>query len=276
MKILITGSSGFIGSHLFHELSKQHEIWGISRKKINLPNTIIADLLNYEELLEVIHSNNIQQIDIIIHTAAILANSSNLHDIEVLNKNNILSKNIACLAQVLNVQQIINISSIAVYPNIDGLFSETSLINPAVNNDGIYGLAKFNSEQIINAVLRNTLIQTSHLRVAYVYGPGMDATRLIPVMEKELKETNTITLFGNGEREISIISLSSLLQKIKIVIEKKLAGIYNVSDENISTEALALRLIAQNNIKEAKLIKKEQGIKPKFNIDTTKFDTACQ
>ena len=49
-----------------------------------------------------------------------------------------------------NPKQVINLSSIAVYPNKDGIFYETSEIRPSANNDGLYGLSKFIGENILD------------------------------------------------------------------------------------------------------------------------------
>ena len=44
-KILITGVSGFIGKHLYHKLSKDYLVFGISRTKLDYSNCYAINLL---------------------------------------------------------------------------------------------------------------------------------------------------------------------------------------------------------------------------------------
>ena len=70
MRILLTGSSGTIGTRLFEELLKQDEVWGVDIR----PNrwhpeldahTIHVDLRRMDELAKLP-----KDIDLVIHTAA--------------------------------------------------------------------------------------------------------------------------------------------------------------------------------------------------------------
>jgi nucleoside-diphosphate-sugar epimerase len=150
MRILITGASGFIGTHLLAELSKDHEVFGLDSftgKSVNIFKCDLSDLAQSQLVLK---ENKINKADVIIHLAGVTAEAGNLEDVSVLNKNNLFSLCVAKLAENLSCQKIINFSSSSVYPNIDGTFSETSLVDPSPNPDAIYGLSKYNSEVIIS------------------------------------------------------------------------------------------------------------------------------
>lgn len=273
MKILITGASGFIGKHLAETLSLLNEVYGMDAFKDEKSKikTLTANLLDIDNCKKVCKDNDFTHADVIVHLASVLADSLNLCDVDVLNKNNNLSVNIADLAVFLGVKKVINFSSSSVYPNISGVFSEISEINPAVNTDAIYGLSKFNSEVILQKMLLSEKIILSNLRCAMVYGEGVNKTRIWPVMDAELKEKNTITVFGNGERLINQIHTSKLTEIVKKFIDSDYAGVYNVSEETISLYELAERIIKQHGNAESKIVKIEKGNTSKFSLDITKI-----
>ena len=68
-KILITGSSGFIGNCLKNFLNMKYELYLIDKKKFkeNEKNFILLNLINSKKVLKVI---DIIRPDIIIHLAA--------------------------------------------------------------------------------------------------------------------------------------------------------------------------------------------------------------
>ena len=271
MTILITGATGFLGTHLFNYLKDCHTVYGISEVSTN-QNIISANLLNIDTCINELSKINVTAIDTIIHLASILASQNNLNDVSVLNQNNVLSQNVVLLAQKLNAKKIINFSSSSVYPNIDGEFNEASEINPALNPDAIYGLSKFNSEIIINTLIKNTTTTVSHLRCVMVYGNGVNPTRIWPVMEKELNEKNTITVFGHGKRLINQIEINTLKNVVNKFIVNNFPGIYNICEETLSLENLAKRIIAHRGNSESKIVYVEKGNTFQFKICTNKFN----
>ena len=142
---------------------------------------------------------------------------------------------------------------------------------PQNNPDCIYGLSKFASEVLLDYFLRNEDICIVHLRVAQVYGEGMRQDRIIPVMRKELEEKNTITVYGNGERQSCFIEIGKLLETVDYFIQNKLDGVFNVGDENNSYVDLAEIMIEQFGDEDSTILMNPQGNKEKFNLDTSKL-----
>ena len=272
MRILITGVSGFIGSNIYNVLKKNHEVYGIATNmKFSEESVILTDLLNLEETKRELEKRKVFEVDILIHLAAILAVKDNLNDIEVLNQNNRLSYNAGQLAKYLKVKKIINFSSSSVYPNIDGEFSEESQINPSKNADAFYGLSKYSSEVILDKIAGDN-ISVSHLRCSMVFGKGVNSDRLWPVMEKELKDRNTITVYGNGERLINQIHISSLVGVVSRFIEENNKGVYNINEETISVKELAERLLREKGNQNSKIVEVESGNRYKFRLSNKKYE----
>lgn len=270
MTILITGASGFIGSHLFRGLKNKHQVYGIAKSSSH-PDIIKCNLEDVTDCENEIKRKIKTPIDVIVHLAYVVANKDNLTDIQVLNQNILLSKNIAILSDTFKVKKVINFSSSSVYPNIDGLFNESSEINPSLNSDSLYGLSKFNSEMVLNTLIKNERVKVVHLRVVMVYGEGVKETRLWPVMEKELQQYNTITVFGMGKRLINQIHIDFLVKIVANFISNNFVGVYNVSEETLSLDELAKRLIKEKGNSESKIIYNEKGNTFQFKVDNSKL-----
>jgi nucleoside-diphosphate-sugar epimerase len=207
-------------------------------------------------------------VDTVLHLASITTNATNVHSLSLLFDNTIIGKNIGEIGKRLNVATFINLSSMSVYPNIDGVFDENSLVNPAPNSDYFYGLAKYNAEVLLDFLFKNTNTRLLHLRTAMVYADDMPESRIIPMMQREWQTEKTITVFGNGKRILNLIHKEKLVYIILKMLESSLSGIYNVGDEVLSTEALALR-ICDNH--QAAIIRKNIGNAYQFHLDTTKL-----
>ena len=54
---------------------------------------------------------------------------------------------------------------------------------------------------------------------------------IMPVMLKELKEKNVITVFGNGEKITNFIYIDKLLSAVNFFIENNSESIFNIDDE---------------------------------------------
>ncbi|PBQ31523.1 NADH(P)-binding protein [Sphingobacteriaceae bacterium] len=270
MSILITGVNGFVGKALYKRLSLSRSVIGIARQKTELPGNIQAlDLTNEKQTLDFFENH--KEISCVVHLASRMANKDNVNDLSVLNENAAMAKNIALGAKLAGVKKIVHLSSSSVYSNTDGRYDEKAIADPSKNADAIYGLSKYNAEVILEHFLSGT-VNLTHLRTAMIYGEGMDASRIIPVLIEEIKTKNTATLFGNGERLLNLVQVDRLSEYIEFFIGNSASGIFNVADECISLVDLAKRLIAEYGSSESKLILNPAGNKHQFILDTTKLN----
>ena len=212
------------------------------------------------------------KIDTIIHLASRMASFDNIDDISILQDNIKITYNLVFMIKKLRPKFLINFSSMAVYPNVSGFYSENSLPMPQKNNDCIYGLSKYTSEVLFDFLLINEEISKVHLRVAQVHGKGMRQDRIVSSMKKELKDKNTITLYGNGNRENCFIEISKLAELVNYLIKNKVNGLYNIGDENISYIKLAKRIIENHGNSKSALIMKSKGLQERFNLDFSKIN----
>ncbi|MES2808652.1 MAG: NAD(P)-dependent oxidoreductase [Bacteroidota bacterium] len=268
-KVLITGVNGFIGQALYNKLSSLYAVYGSSRNNIhNIANWLYLDLSVKPEVNLFFKEN---KFDVIIHLATVLANKDNARDVSVFNDNLKIHTNLAEALDDYTGCHLINFSSSAVYPNLTGSFSEMDEINPSVNSDGLYGLAKFAGEMVFKAILPKQIVQL-HLRTGFVYGEGMNNSRIHPMFEQELGEHNFITVFGDGLRTIPQIEIESLCKRIQYFITNCVAGTFNFADENISLKLLAQRIIDRHGNEQSYIKCKEEGNRQEFKLNLQKLN----
>ena len=163
--------------------------------------------------------------------------------------------------------KVINFSSIAVYPNKDGEYFETSEIRPSVNHECFYGLSKFCGENILDSLCEG--IDIAHLRVSQV-AENNRSDRVFEVMKKELFENNKITVYGNGNRISGFIEINTLIKKINFFLENDIKGIYNTSEYNLSYKDLASNLISKYGNQKSSISYIDRGVSSKVIINNEK------
>lgn len=274
MKILITGAGGFIGTQLSAYFEKCHVVYKIMRnhKEDSKGNIFTIDLSDVDAVKKNIHNGTFDvDIDVIIHCAAVLANSENSKHIDLFNTNNRITESLLELAVNCRAKKVINFSTIGVYPNKSGVYNETSQVNPAFNAECLYSLSKFCSEELLSFLLPE--IKVINLRLAQTYGEGMRQDRIYSMFLNELKEKNTITLWGNGERTSNFISIEYLLQQIdRILGSDTISGTFNFGQVNITYKELAKQIVDHYGNAESEILMVDKGVKSKVIIDCSKLE----
>ena len=241
MKILLTGSTGLVGSSILESLATENfEVWHISRNKkpaYFVDNWIKADICDVSKTMDLIRK--IGKIDILIHNAAIVKSPSNIFEFEEL-----IKANIQFTAQIFNWANenkitIFYISSMGVIqrpiPLIIDEFSKTGAQDP-------YFFSKLAGEQLLS--LSNALNKFYVLRisspVSLIYG-NMPNT-VIKKMIVSAKGLGEVHVFGKGGRKQNFVSVTDISNAIlQIIREGNIeSGIYNIaSDSNINMGELA-------------------------------------
>jgi 2-alkyl-3-oxoalkanoate reductase len=268
MNILITGANGFIGKYLIDNIKSKHKIFQlVNGEKYSFnKNTFTVNLLDLGHINLFLKERI--DVDMVIHLAAVMCSNENQKDFSLLSDNIKIYENLVLIIKKFRPTKIINFSSTAVYPNKDGEFSEVSEIKPSINNDSLYGLAKFCGENILDIFCNNANIV--HLRVAQVI-ENERGDRIFEVMKRELSETNNITVYGNGRSVSSFISINNLIQKVNLFIENNERGIFNTSEFNLSYKDLALNLISKYGDNSSSMSFKDAGLSSQTIVNNNKL-----
>jgi len=229
MKILVTGSNGYVGSSFINKHKDKYKF-----EKFSLLN----------QKLENIEFNNI---DKVLHCAA-LVHQKVEHSYEEYHEINVnYPVNLAKLAKENGVKQFVFISTIAVYGEEKEKLDENTICNPITP----YGKSKLDAEKQL-LELNDDNFKISIIRPPMVY--GYNAPGNIDSLVKLVKKLPIIPL-GGIENKRSFISIQNLCHMIDEIIIQKQSGIFLASDdEHLSTTRL-IELIAKNLDKKIYLVK---------------------
>lgn len=252
-KILLTGATGFIGKALISELLKQkiELVASIRKENMVLPKNIKT--INTGELLPSTDwSAALTNVDVVVHLAArvhVMQDGSSNPLAEFRKTNTAATLNLAEQAAAAGATRFIFISSIKANRGTQKLLTPNDTSIP----DDPYGLSKYEAEQGLLAIAKQTKMDVIIIRPPLVYGPNVKGNflTLIKCIQK-----NVPLPLGNIHNLRSLIALDNLVDFICCCIYTHDISneIFIVSDgEDISTTEL-LKKIAHAFNKKALLI----------------------
>lgn len=228
MKILLTGSEGFVGSQLQLRLKREgHEVICLDRinldkKKSNYLNVDLSKKLKKNDF----NILKAKSIDFVIHLAA-AKGDFRLSDKDFYRDNVLATKKLVGLLEKLNITKVIHYSTVSVYGHNNQVKNEKADLLP--NNP--YGLTKLESEKLLkewyfeNPEIRNLTV----LRPSVIYGVNNFANmyNLMSQLNKKYP-----IMIGSGNYVKSMIGLNNLIE-ITLFCLKDINGIeiYNCTDE---------------------------------------------
>lgn len=225
MKILVTGSEGFVGKYLIKKLKKlNHLVYCIDRIKIERDNYFSFDLA--DDISIIFNLLKDEDFDLIIHLAAAKGDYNLKYD-DFYRDNVVVSSNLIELAKKLDINSIISYSTVSVYGHNNVLKSEDADLAP--NNT--YGETKLESEKIFIEWFNSNPIKNklTILRPSVIYGENNYANmyNLIDQLNKKIPVS-----IGKGDYIKSLVAVENVVD-ITIFSLNILEGlqIYNCTDK---------------------------------------------
>lgn len=245
MKLLVTGATGFVGQALIARMLTQsnYQIYAAVRKLVaNIPSMV------EQFRIEGVSSNTdwnkaLQGVDCIIHTAArvhVMSDTANDPIEEFRKVNTIGTLNFARQAAESGVKRFIYLSSIKVNGEAtqDSPFKPDDIFVPT----DLYALSKYEAEQGLLKLAKESQMEVVIIRPPLVYGPGVKANFLS--MMKWLYKGIPLP-FGSIHNKRSLVALDNLVDLILTCIDHPAAAnqVFLVSDdEDLSTTELLSRV----------------------------------
>ncbi len=172
-RILVTGGTGFIGSHLIKELEKRgHEVIALDLYHTDRDNYIRADVRNYRQLERVFEK---WKFDYVYHLAAEYGRWNGEDYYENLWQTNVMGTKHIIRLQEKHRFRMIFFSSAEVYGDYDGVMTEDVMVNNPIKdtyqmND--YAISKWVGELMCMNSARMFGTETVRVRPVNCYGPG--------------------------------------------------------------------------------------------------------
>lgn len=260
MNILVSGSSGFIGSHVTNALIEQgHTVIGVddlsggicnvpsSPRRANFYKFFRQDIADYQAMEEIFTS---QRPQVVYHCAAVAREgASEMQPVKIVRTNIYITTILMELGIKYGVERFIFLSSMSTYGKGENgpPFDEKTRLNPV----DPYGTCKYASEKIIKQLCETHGREFVILRPHNVVGSGQslcDIKRNVAaIFMNSIMRGEPLYLFGGGQcqRAFSYIG-DSLPCFVRAAFDKKVVGMaINIGGKAFTT----VRELA-NNISE--------------------------
>jgi len=233
-KILITGSSGFIGFHLAYSLSKSNIVLGIDNHNSYYSKKIKKKRLNilkkkrnfYYKKLNLKNKKILQKIfekfkpDTVYHIAGqpgVLYSFKNPKSYKI--NNTYVTKIICNVCKENKINNFIFASSSSVYGDQKNFpIKESNTLRPA----NYYAKTKLKSEEIISRTFRYTKINFVIFRFFTVYGPFGRPDMFIHKLLNSIKFNKSIKVHNRGQNFRDFTYIEDVVKILKICLKKKL------------------------------------------------------
>ncbi len=244
-KILLTGSTGFIGSTLVKVLSKKYLIYIILRKKnrkFSKNKNIIK--IKYNNLKNLNNKLRKLKINTVVHCATHYVKNHNFEDIKKLSDSNILFGNIILEnLKKMGVKKFINFST--VWENYDGkkgnYFNLYSAYKASFVNIINYYKKKLNNIKFINLAISDT------------FGQNDKRKKIINVLRDNYKK-NYETKVVSKNLYMNLLNVADIKNAIYLILERNYQSGEYLLENNKSYKIFDIvKNINNNNSKKIKV-----------------------
>lgn len=218
--ILLSGASGFLGSHLLEKFIKNgHKVIALVRSTSDLwrIKEFLPECRIYE--IDKIPINNIFQesrIDFVVHTACSYGRKGELIS-------SIIESNLNFGLQILET---------AVAHNVKTFINTDSLLPKDIN---AYSLSKAQFVDWLKFLSKD--IQVINMRMEHMYGPKDDKNKFIPWLINEMISNKDSIELTSGVQKRNFIYIEDILLAYNIVIQES-NNLKNYNDFDVATNHL--------------------------------------
>tara|TARA_Y100000590_G_scaffold441280_1_gene567732 strand:- start:501 stop:1508 length:1008 start_codon:yes stop_codon:yes gene_type:complete len=303
MKIIVTGGSGFIGSHLVKFLiKKKHKVLNIDKlSKYSVNEALINIKKNHNYSFKKIDLQNFKKLNAIVlryKPDAIFNLAAESHvDRSIEQPKNFVKSNINSTINLLEISRnllnknkdtlekfkFIHVSTDEIYGSLNKnkkKFSENSKINPS----SPYSASKASTDLIVQAWNKTYKLPTIITNCSNNFGPWQYPEKLMPVIILKILNKERIPIYGNGKNIRDwIYVLDHVNGLYKILKKGKIGETYNIGTNNefqnidickkICKKITKLKKNKFNYLKLIKYVSDRKGHDLRYAINSNKIKT---
>lgn len=243
MRYLITGATGFVGSHIADACVHRNQ----TLSAIVRPTSDARELEKLGAILyrgELSDANLVRQAiheaDVVVHCAAKVGDWGPVDEYRKVNVESLRVMLEACKGQGLS--RFIHMSSLGVYPSQHHHGSDETMALPKWHRDG-YSQSKVEAEQLAMQYYRDFGVPVVILRPGFVYGPR-DRT-VMPRIIDGLRQ-GRLRYPGGGHAALNTIFVENLVDAVFLAAEneKAVGEVYNLTDGEFVSKRKFIESIA--------------------------------
>ena len=273
--ILITGASGFVGSHVLDDCLKNnfniYAIFRHSKKNVSFAKKYKKQIfpIFYNNIYEIKNKLTNCKIDYVIHCATHYIKKHNHNDIENIIKSNVLFSTIL-LDTVVNIKikKFINLGTVWQH------FNDTK--NLAFN---LYAATKQSFECIFNYYKNQyTKIKFYNILLTDTFGTNDKRKKLIPILLKNFNKKNQDKINIPKNLSMNLVNINEVTKRLNILLKNnsesnnyvikskqdvKIFDLINFLNDNLEKK---IKINWSKNIKNYRIIKLKNLLKKDNNI----------
>lgn len=279
MRILLTGSNGFIGSHVCKYFREQGcYVVGLGRSekpKTQCDEYVSCDLFT-DKVSHIFDETEVDTVDAVVHLAADMRHEP--YEIDVVKNNCTGTQRLLEMCEEKKVPVFLQLSSLPVIGTpVEHPITEEHPLKPPT----VYHITKHMQELLADYATYTHNLRTASFRICSPVGEGDNPKTIFPTFVKKALNNEDIMLYGKGTRKQTYIHAKDIAIALYKAINSNAQGVYNLASYNlISNIDLAKKCIELTNsnskIKFAGIDDSLDDVVWDVSIDKLKNDTGFE
>jgi nucleoside-diphosphate-sugar epimerase len=267
MRVLITGSSGQIGTNLALRLQRDgHDVFGVDKRQNPWTEafpTLLQDLAgHYPAFTGGIGGVEYPPVDLVVHLAAHAKVHQLVREPHRALENAIMTFNVLEYARGLGLPLVFS-STREVYGDVHRFEEYAEEAADFAYTESPYSASKITSEAFIYSYARCYGLDYLVFRFSNVYGRYDNdlwrMERVLPLFMHQLSRGEPITIFGGDQKVLDFTYVDDCVDGIA-------RGIYALADARVANQTINLAYGQGNTlVRAAELIAAELGVDPQIN-----------
>ena len=211
-KILLTGSSGFIGSNILNNFSEEYKFYIIVRKKISKKismkkNVKVINFKNYE----ILHSKLKKiKVDIVIHCATHYTKVHEFSDIKKFCNSNLLLGNI--------ILENLNNMKVSKFINFSTVWEDYNAKKNNIKN--LYAAYKKSFSIILNFYKKNIKkVKFYELMILDTFGKNDHRKKIINTLKLNYQKKKTTKIISKN-LYVNLLNISDIISAINLILKR--------------------------------------------------------